>query len=389
MADGAVFLLDKVSGLIDSTTSPELDASWFSENYRAMAALAAVLLVPLLLMSVVGAVVHQDAGRLARTVFGFLPMATLLTAAGITLVTMGLVVTDEMSVWVTRGAGEDAHAFLTGSGMALSGVLGQGGMFATFLGGLLLAVGTVVVWFELLIRSAAIYIAVLFLPLALAGLVWPATAHWPKRLAHLLTALVVSKFVIAAILALAASGLAAAGGDGGFGSVLAGASVLGLAALSPIALLKLVPVFETGAASMAAAGRNPTPAHAVHGGGAALYQQTQRWRTRDQHSAPASAPGPPARAAPEPPDPGRPRGRRHRPAPARRPPGTRPPDPHRAAPRRSQPAPHSPAATPHRRQQATSPSPFTANQPPASPAPPHSPTATGPHANGDHRDQRQ
>ena len=35
------------------------------------------------------------------------------------------------------------------------------------------------VWLELVVRAAAIYVAVFFMPLALAGYVWPATRRWP------------------------------------------------------------------------------------------------------------------------------------------------------------------------------------------------------------------
>jgi hypothetical protein len=47
-------------------------------------------------------------------------------------------------------------------------------------------VGAVLVWLELLLRAAAVYVAVLFLPLALAGRAWPAIAHWSPRLVRLI-----------------------------------------------------------------------------------------------------------------------------------------------------------------------------------------------------------
>ena len=60
----------------------------------------------------------------------------------------------------------------------------------------------------MLIRDAAIYVAVLFLPLVFAGLVWPAAAPWSKRLVETIVAIILSKFVIVAVLSLAASALA-------------------------------------------------------------------------------------------------------------------------------------------------------------------------------------
>ena len=59
-----------------------------------------------------------------------------------------------------------------------------------FLGALVTAVGAFLIFLELLIRDAAIYVSVLFLPLVFAGLVWPAAAHWSKRLVETLVAII-------------------------------------------------------------------------------------------------------------------------------------------------------------------------------------------------------
>jgi hypothetical protein len=85
---------------------------------------------------------------------------------------------------------------------------------------------------------------VMFLPLGFAAMVWPATWKWTKRLIEFLLAVIFAKVFIVAIIALAASGLANAGQGGTFEGILAGAALLLLAALSPMALLKLIPVAE-------------------------------------------------------------------------------------------------------------------------------------------------
>ena len=109
-----------------------------------------------------------------------------------------------------------------------------------------------VLWLELLIRAAAVYVAVLFLPLALATLVWPAVSHWCRRLVETLAALILSKFVIVATLSLAAgavsSGTAGTGTHGsGFSSVLAGGALLVMATFVPFAILRMIPAVEAGA----------------------------------------------------------------------------------------------------------------------------------------------
>ena len=291
VANGAAWLMAQLGGLIDESTTPKLDAGWFAEHYRAMVALAGLIVLPLLLLSIMGALVAQDLGRLLRTVFGFLPLAGIFSATAVGFVVVGLAITDDMTAWVSQGAGADATSFLTGSADALKGLQGgdNAAMFAVFLGAIVMAVGAVVVWIELLVREAAIYVAVLFLPLAMAGLVWPATSHWFKRLAHILTAVILSKFVIAAILSLAASGLAAGGTDGGgFSAVLSGGALLTLAALSPMALLKLAPILEAGMVTSTANARSGRTGatSAAMGGPGWLYGQARNWATRDSSTPP-------------------------------------------------------------------------------------------------------
>jgi hypothetical protein len=124
--------------------------------------------------------------------------------------------------------------------------------FVLVLVGLLVSVAAFVLWLELLIRAAAVYVAVLFLPLALATLVWPSVSHWCRRLVETLAALILSKFVIVATLSLAAgavsSGTAGSGNHGaGFASVLAGGALLVLATFVPFSILRLIPLVEAGA----------------------------------------------------------------------------------------------------------------------------------------------
>ena len=139
----------------------------------------------------------------------------------ITLVQLGLAVTDSLCAAVSRGAGLDTGHFLgtVATASAPEQAVGQPGAptFVLFLGGIAVVVGAVLVWLELLLRSAAVYVAVLFLPLALAALAWPTISHWSRRLVDTLAALVLSKLVIVAVLSLAAGALAGGSGSSASG----------------------------------------------------------------------------------------------------------------------------------------------------------------------------
>ena len=127
-------------------------------------------------------------------------------------------------------------------------------------------VGSFFVWLELLVRSAAVTAAVFFLPMILAGLVWPAAMRWTKRLIEILVALILSKFVIVAVISLATAALADPGG-GGFGTVMGAAALMLMAAFSPFAIMKLVPMVEGSAIDhLQGKGRGPIQAMRPDGG---------------------------------------------------------------------------------------------------------------------------
>jgi len=250
VAGGADWLLGQIGSVIATSTKVDLTAGWFTAHYKAMTGLMGIVLLPLLLLSVVQAVYRQSAAMLVRVLVVQLPMATLLGGAALQLVQMSIAATDALSNVVATGVGADISQALAGVATTLVGQAAGGPQsapgFVILLGALLVAFGALVLWIELLVRSAAVYVAVLFLPLALASLVWPAISHWCRRLVDTLVALILSKFVIVAILSLAASALAA-GTEAGFASILGGGALLLLAAFTPFTLLRLVPALEAGA----------------------------------------------------------------------------------------------------------------------------------------------
>jgi hypothetical protein len=254
VASGAEWLLSQIGNVLVSTTTIDLGAGWFAQHYAVMTALAAVVVLPLLVVSTLQAVYRQNAGQLVRAFFVQLPLALLLGVVAIQIVILCLSATDAMCTEVAGGSGSDVKALLAGMSKGLVLAVGDPTLatFVLLLVGLLVAAAAFVLWLELLVRAAAVYVAVLFLPLALATLVWPSVSHWCRRLVETLAALILSKFVIVATLSLAAgavaSGTAGHGAAGsGFASVLAGGALLVLSTFVPFSILRLIPVVEAGA----------------------------------------------------------------------------------------------------------------------------------------------
>ena len=270
VSDTAQWILGKVIGFIDHSTTPGLEADWFDQRYQFMIGLAALVILPMLLIATVRAVITQDLSQLVRSFFVYLPVAVLGTFVAVHVTQALLSITDSMSAAVARNVAGDVSEIFDSVGGTLSGVGAVAGpaapSFAIFFAALLLVVGSFFVWLELLIRSAAVTAAVFFLPMILAGLVWPAAMSWTKRLIQILVALIVSKFVIVAVISLATAALADPGG-GGFGTVMGAAALMLMAAFSPFAVMKLVPMVEGAAIDhLQGKGRGPIQTMRPEGG---------------------------------------------------------------------------------------------------------------------------
>ncbi len=243
VSGGAKVALDETAKVLDRTTRPELGTTWFSSTYWRMAGISALLTLPFLFAAAIQALLHSDLTLLLRAALGYLPLSMLAVGVAAPVTMLLLAASDEMSAIVSSAAGQAGTRFLSHVGL-LSGALSTlaRSPFLVFLIGLLTAAGAIVLWVEMLMRQAAIYIVVLLLPLAFAALVWPARRVWAIRAVELLVALILSKFVIVAVLSL--GGAALGHGGGVAGGMLAGLVLVLLGAVAPWALLRLLPLTE-------------------------------------------------------------------------------------------------------------------------------------------------
>ncbi|MDQ2729953.1 MAG: hypothetical protein M3Y91_19340 [Actinomycetota bacterium] len=258
----AGWLVGHLVTLVGTTTTVDLGAPWFLHREQAMVALMAILIVPLLAAGTISAIIRQDPRRLARTWAVALPTAAVVTVAVITLTQLALAAADAMTAVVTHNA--DLGAYATFAKLLVTESATGGPPFVALIIAVAVIVGAVFVWLELVVRSAAVYVAVFFLPLALAGLVWPATAHMAKRLVEGLAALILAKFVIVATLTLGAGAVASVQG---VDQVAAGTAILFVAAFAPFVLFRMVPIIEASAVAHLE-GLSRRPARALTSGAA-------------------------------------------------------------------------------------------------------------------------
>jgi hypothetical protein len=278
--DGVAWVVGAVFGFIDTSTSPTVTAAWFVGEgsrdgpYRVMLSVAAALLLLFVFAGLIQGVLAGDIAGMGRRMLLDLPMAIggMVSAVAITQLLIDL--TDALSDGILTGFGTDIRSFM--NGVATVGTLtgGVATALVVFLLGLFTLLAGLVIFVELVIRSALIYLVVGLCPLAFAALLWPATRGVLRKTLELLCALIVSKVVISLALAIGAAalggagsapaaapemapptataGVAASAGDSDAATVTAAAGVLlaglatfAVACFSPFVILRLFPVVES------------------------------------------------------------------------------------------------------------------------------------------------
>ena len=241
--NGTRTLLTSFSVVLNDTSGVTFGTG-FHTLYLVVRGFGAQIGVALLLIVTLQALLQNDFGLLVRVILVRLPAAFLLSGVAVEVVAGLLVVSDSLSRSLLATGGQSITSFLS----ALDGVFTAGSILSpatTGFEGLLLAValGFVVFlcWLELVLRSAAITIVTLFLPLAFAGVIWPATQQWLRRLAETLFVLIISKVIIAGIYALA---LVSFGHATGAAMLVNAIAIFLLCAWAPFTLLHLVPIAE-------------------------------------------------------------------------------------------------------------------------------------------------
>ena len=221
--------------------------SGFTAEYAILRSFGLELVAGFLCLAVIQAVIRQDLELLVRIVMLRLPAALVCSGIAIEVVSVLLKTSDALSAALLGGSGGAFDHLVTGLSITLSGtrlnipaLSGFAGLAFAFV----LAVVVLLCLLELVLRSAAVSIAALFIPLALAGLVWPVTQHWARRLGETLFALILSKVAIAAIFAFAITSL---GSPHGVSMVLEGIALFVLCAIAPFTLMHLLPFFESSA----------------------------------------------------------------------------------------------------------------------------------------------
>ena len=272
LASACTTVMGGLFQFLNTSSTVSLTQGWWAgpraqHIVAAVGQIAGVLMIAFLLAVVIQGTLAGEPAVMLRATIKEVPLAVFGTVALVSVTGLLLALTDAASSMVLGDAPDSLGRFFSGFGVSAN-VLTTGLLGVILF--LLFLVGALLVWVELLIRSSLIYLLIASAPLFLAARVWPVTRNGFRRLCEIGLALIFSKFVIALALALGAAALGGGGPHDGstatntgldVAGLVAGATLMLLAAFTPFVLLRVLPILET---AVVAHGISHSPARAAN-----------------------------------------------------------------------------------------------------------------------------
>jgi len=256
-----------------ASTRVDLTGGWFSSDGGSTvttmtSVVAGSLVLVFLFMSLIRAMFAGEFSTMWRAALIDVPIAFLATALTVVVASALLAMVDEASATLLGADGEQLAAF--GDSLADIEQLSLAGLLG-ILFGLLFIVGAVLVWIQLLVRAALIYIVIAFAPITWVTRAYPGTRGIARRGVEVAIALILSKFVMAISFRLGAEALASSdvpSGEADLSAMLIGSAIMLMTAFMPWMIFKIIPAVEN--ATSAAAPQSAAVGAAVVGGGLAI-----------------------------------------------------------------------------------------------------------------------
>lgn len=247
----AAWVVRKLADGINSTTNVDFTNPSFLKQYAVVFAASTFLTLILWLLAVAkraarGAALHQAISE----AIGFLWLTVIASAFTPLILYTIVTATDGITSAIASGTRTDTTNYLgTFADTLTNGNLG-GGPIIQVLVSLLAILAAAVLWLEMLIRAAMLYVGALLGTAVYAGLVDKQLWKHVRRWAGLMVAVDLIKPVIVIILGLAGAIASNAGANDAFSTVLAGLAILALSIFASTAIYRFVPGFGDDMAAM-------------------------------------------------------------------------------------------------------------------------------------------
>ncbi|MBT3157053.1 hypothetical protein KQH42_14825 [Streptomyces sp. CHA1] len=266
-AQAAAWTVDKLSDAVDSTANVDFTNPQFLQQYAVVFAASTVLTLLLWLLAVAKRAVRGVPLTTALSeAIGFLWLTVLASAFTPLILYTVVSATDSVTTVLAKSTGGQTDAFFGTFSEALKKGEGiGGGPIMLIVVSLVSIVAAGVLWLELVIRAALLYVGALLGTVVYAGLVDKNLWKHVRRWAGIMIAVILVKPVIVIVLGLAGA-LSSEDGPNAFSAVVSGLAIILLAIFASAMIYRFVPGFG----DEIAASRNNRLSHGAEGRAAAV-----------------------------------------------------------------------------------------------------------------------
>ncbi|MFJ8147333.1 hypothetical protein ACIQ6R_19960 [Streptomyces sp. NPDC096048] len=243
-ADAASWTIDKLSAAVQDTANVDFTNPTFLQQYAVVFAASTILTLLLWLLAVAKRAVRGVPLTTALTeAIGFLWLTVLASAFTPLILYTVVSATDGVTDVLAKATGEQTDTFFGTFSAALEkGEDIGGGPIMLIVVSLVSILAAGVLWLELVIRAALLYVGALLGTVVYAGLVDKNLWGHVRRWAGIMIAVILVKPVIVIVLGLAGA-LSADDGPDAFSAVVSGLAIILLAIFASAMIYRFVPGF--------------------------------------------------------------------------------------------------------------------------------------------------
>jgi hypothetical protein len=270
-AEAAAWVINQVAGAVGGTSGVDFTNSGFLKQYAIVFAASTILTVLLWMLAVIKRAVRGDAIVTAVTeATGFLWLAVGASAFTPVILYAMIQLTDSVTDAIGSTTSAGTNNFLSSFANTLSPTNGSasaigGGPILLIFVSLVAMIAAAVLWLELLIRAAMLYVGAALAGAVYAGLVdkdlWPHVRRW----AGMMIAVDLVKPVIVIVLGLATAISAGTAPGSAFASVLSGLAIMVLSIFASGLIYRFVPNFGDDMLRISSARNTDAPAAVAQG----------------------------------------------------------------------------------------------------------------------------
>ncbi|MGG2465976.1 hypothetical protein ACO0M4_40485 [Streptomyces sp. RGM 3693] len=243
-AKAAAWIVDKLSEAVKATSQVDFTNAAFLRQYAVVFAASTVLTLVLWLLAVAKRAVRGV--RLTEAIseaVGFLWLTVLASAFTPLILYTVVSATDGVTEIIAKGTGAQTDTFFGSFSQALTkGTDIGGGPIMLIVVSLVSVLAAGVLWLELVIRAALLYVGALLGTVVYAGLVDKNMWGHVRRWAGIMIAVIMVKPVIVIVLGIAGA-LSGDKGPNAFSAVVSGLAIIVLAIFASAVIYRFVPGF--------------------------------------------------------------------------------------------------------------------------------------------------